>query len=191
MKKIQRKPLRIAETNKKLKNIQESIFERVVTENIYLQQKYPNLIVERKSGDKFAGQIRTYAEYKQTVLKRASTNALEKASLDTYEEYYKKVQQLKEDIKNRITLYKEEKFQRDYMIQSLKNHGQGDIDFSQFTTKELLKAFRDAEEIQRTESKELGGQYDSYRFWEDIRSALDFILQTRGTEIGDYYMRDI
>ena len=77
------------------------------------------------------------------------------------------------------------------MIQSLKNHGQSDIDFSQFTTKELLKAFRDAEEIQRTESKELGGQYDSYRFWEDIRSALDFILQTRGTEIGDYYMRDM
>ena len=68
MKKIQRKPLRIAETNKALKNIQESIFERVVTENIYLQQKYPNLIVERKSGDKFAGQIRTYAEYKETVL---------------------------------------------------------------------------------------------------------------------------
>ena len=171
-----RKPLRISELNKSIMEIQESIYGFAITETRQLQQKYPSIIIE---GGSRRGQIRTYKEYINIIKTRAPKTAQSVAKLPTYEEYYSEVESLKEEIKDRSTLSKEEKAQREYMLDYLNdNVYDGEYsDFENLTTEELLQAFRNAEEAQREAGYK--GTEDSGRWFEDLANEIARILNSK------------
>lgn len=171
-----KKRLRIAETNKKIIDIQKSIFGFAATEERKMQQKYPSIIIE---GGSRRGQIRTYKEYINIIKTRASETAKEKANLPTYEEYYEDVENLKKELQDRLSVSREEKYQRERMIEYLNDYVyDGEFtDFEKLSTEELLKAFRNAEEKEREAGYK--GSEDSGRWFEDLANEIARILYSK------------
>lgn len=177
-KKIYKSPPKISQINKKLMEIKESKFGRVVTENIAIQQKYPSMIIER---GKNAGSIRTYSQYKEIVEKRASTQAKEKGQMMTKQEYDATVRELQQEIANRSTVTKEDAFQRQFMLDALNRESLNlAYDVNALSTQELLDIFREAEKIQHAERETEKGSYESNRFWEDIGDFIYDKLKEKG-----------
>lgn len=171
------KRLRISEFNQQIRKIKSSEYDLfAVTLKKSIQQTYPNIIIEHGAR---AGEIRTFKEYQQQLMKVLPPDMRKKEFLPSYEEFKGDVESLVENVKKRKTLSREIKFQEQFMKKQIKKYLDVDVDKMSFS--QLKSVFQKAQEAEYSAGYK-GGRESGDRWKEDLERALEEVLNERETQ---------